>query len=423
MRKFFFFVFLFFFSCYGFSSQKIFVLNINDYIINPICYEYIKEGIQKAESETAKLLIIELNTPGGLLESTRKIVTEILNSKVPVCVYVYPKGARAASAGVFILLSADIAAMSPQTHTGAAHPVLANKSWGNLDEELKKKIMNDTISWVESIAKKRNRNVKWAKQAVLESESIDEIKAKKLRVIDFVAKDVNELLEKIKNKKGIDLDLKKVKLIYMEMSWRQKVLNHIINPQIAYLLMMLGFFALLYEVTHPGFGFPGIFGVISLLLAFYAFQILPVNFVGILLTLLGVLFLIIEVFTPTFGVFTLGGIICLILGALMLFNQPAPFLKISLKIFLPVILAASAITLFILSKVFQTHRKKPLTGKEGLIGKKGIAYTKIDKKGKVFVKGELWEAVSDTVIEKDEEVIIEKVDGMRLKVKKEAKNG
>jgi len=417
------FSFFFLLASQGFSFQKIFVLNINDYIINPICYEYIKEGIEKAKSESAKLLIIKLNTPGGLLESTRKIVTEILNSKVPVCVYVYPKGARAASAGVFILLSADIAAMSPQTHTGAAHPVLANKSWGNLDEELKKKIINDTISWIESIAKKRNRNVNWAKRAVLESESIDEIKAKKLKVIDFIAKDLNELLNKITKQKNIKLNLNNVKIIEIKMTLRQKILNHIINPQVAYLLMLLGFFALLYEVTHPGFGFPGVFGVISLLLAFYAFQVLPINFVGIVLTILGILFLIIEIFTPTFGIFTLGGITCLALGALMLFNQPAPFLKLSLKIVFPVIISMGLITLFLLTKIFQAHTKKPLTGLESLVGKTGVAYTKIDKKGKVFIKGEIWEAFSDTVIEKDEEVIVEKVEGMRLKVKRRGENG
>lgn len=412
-------------ACPLFSQEKALVLNVEEHIINPVIYEYISQGIQKAEKENMHMVIIKLDTPGGILESTRKIVKEILNSTVPVVVYVSPEGARAASAGVFITLSAHVAAMSPSTHIGAAHPVMMNNSWGQVDEELKEKIINDTLSWVENIANTRNRNARWAKKAVLESVSVDENQALEENVIDYVAGDLKELLEKIDKReivlgpdKTVQLNTEDIILVDFDMNLRQNILNTIINPQIAYLLMLLGFFALLYEVTHPGFGFPGIFGIISLILAFYAFQVLPVNYAGVALIVLGILFLIIELFTPTFGMFTLGGIICMVIGSLMLFNQDVPFLKISLKLVLGVVLSLSIITLFLLTKVVAIQRRKPLAGKEALIGKTGVAITDIKKKGQIELEGQIWTAKSKDDIKKGEEVITEKIEGLTLYVKK-----
>ncbi len=406
-----------------FAQNKVVVLSVEDYIINPIIYEYICAGLKKAEEENAPLLI-KLDTPGGLLESTRKIVKKILNSDIPVIVYVYPQGSRAASAGVFITLSAHIAAMSPSTHIGSAHPVIMNKSWGQIDEELKKKVINDTLSWVENIAKKRKRNVRWAKKAVEESVSADETQALRLKIIDLIAQDTPELLKKLDgrmvnlNGKNIFLKTKGARLISLEMSLRQKLLNALINPQIAYILMVLGFFALLYEVTHPGFGFPGIFGVIALLLAFYAFQVLPVNYAGLSLIILGIIFLIVEIFTPTFGLFTAGGLSCLILGSLMLFNQKVPFLKIPLKFILSLTISISIITLFVLTKAVSIQRKKPLTGKESLIGKTGVALQDIEGEGKIELDGQIWTAKTKDKIKKGEEVSVEKIEGLKLVVKK-----
>jgi len=416
---------LFIFSSFLYAKSKAIVLNIDDCIINPVVYEYIHQGLKKASLEEASIIIIKLDTPGGLLESTRKIVKEILNSKIPVVVFVYPQGARAASAGVFITISAHISCMSPSTTIGAAHPVMMNNSWGNVDEELRKKIINDTLSWVESIAKKRSRNINWVKKAVEKSVSIDEEEALKLKVIDLIAKDIPQLLEKLDGRrvkiddlKYATLHTKDMQIIEFNMNLRQKILNALVNPQIAYILMLLGFFGLLYEVTHPGFGFPGIFGIVSLILSFYAFQILPVNYAGVALIVLGLVLLVVELLTPTFGIFTLGAGICLVLGSLMLFNQKAPFLRISLELIIGIVASLCLITLFLLTKVAIVQRKKPLTGKESLIGKVGVALTDINKKGKVEIEGSIWTALSQDYIKKDEEVIVERMEGLKLWVKR-----
>jgi len=406
------------------EAKVVAVVDINDMIINPVVHEVIAEAIKSASSQDAQCLIIRMDTPGGLLETTHKIVKEIMNSPVPVVVYVWPQGARAASAGVFITLASHVAAMTESTHIGAAHPVIMNKSWGSVDEQMQEKVMNDSIAWIESLAKSRNRNQRWARQAVTESVSVTEKEALKLGVIDIVAKDLDALLEKLDKQtietsaQKVTLQTKDARLEFIQLSLRQNFLNHLINPNIAYILMMLGFFGLMYEITHPGFGFPGLAGIISLLLAFYAFQVLPTNYAGLALVILGISFFIIEAFTPTFGAFTLGGIVCLVFGSTILFNQPYDFLRVSLRIIIPVAVSLGLISTFLIARVIKAHRKKAISGPEGLVGQIAKAKTNIAPEGKVFVHGELWDAQSAEKIKKGEKVVVEKVEGLKLTVKK-----
>ena len=406
------------------GSKLVVVVDIEDMIINPIAHEIISEGIRKAEDQAARCLIIRMDTPGGLMESTHKIVKEIMNSSVPVVVYVSPQGGRAASAGVFITLSSHVAAMSESTHIGAAHPVVMNKSWGNIDQTTQDKVVNDARAWIESLAKARNRNVRWASQAVTESVSITEKEALRLGVIDIVAKNMDELLTKLDRQKiamatqTVTLQTKDAQLKFIEQSLRQKFLNHLINPNIAYILMLLGFFGLMYEITHPGFGFSGLAGIISLILAFYAFQVLPTNYAGLFLIVLGLGFFVIEAFTPTFGAFTLAGIAALGFGSTILFNQPYEFLKVSLKLVIPVAVSLGLISTFLVTLVVKAHRRKATIGSEALIGQLALAKTNILTKGKVFIHGEIWDARSDEKIKKGKEVVIEKVEGLKLIVRK-----
>jgi membrane-bound serine protease (ClpP class) len=407
------------------SPPQIEVLDISNMIINPVVAEIINQGITKAKNSDAECLIIRLDTPGGLLETTQGIVKKILNSEVPVVVYVWPSGARAASAGVFITLASHVAAMAPSTHIGAAHPVLANQSWGKIDEEMKKKITNDTVIWIKTIAEKRNRNRVWAAQAVEESVSISEKEALNKEVIDIVATDLNDLIEQLNGREIITasgtlvLNTKNAKLNFIPLSWRQKFLNAIINPNIAYLLFTLGFLGLLYEITHPGFGFPGLAGIICLLLAFYAFQILPTNYAGLALIVFGLIMFVAEAFTPTFGAFTLGGITAVIFGSIMLYNQPYEFLRVSLKIIIPIAVALGAISVFLVSLAVKAHRKKSALGAKGLVGQTAKALSRVSaRKGKVFIHGEIWNALSDEKIAKGDEVVIVEIKGLTLKVRK-----
>lgn len=405
---------------YG-SSIK--VITIQDYIINPITVEYIKDNLMRAEKEEALCLIIRLNTPGGLLKSTQEIVKDILNAKIPVITYIWPKGTRAASAGTFIGYASSILVMAPSTHIGAAHPVLGGGSWGKIPEEMQKKVMNDTLAWAKNIAEEKHRPYKFLEEAISESKSITEKEALRRRIIDVVAKDLDDLLGKIEGKqielpnKQIIFSSKNASPEFIELTARQKFLNALLDPNIAYLLFTLGFLGLIFEVTHPGFGFPGIAGIICIILAFYAFSVLPVNYAGLSLIVLGIIFFIAEAFTPTFGLLTLAGLISFVLGSVMVFREPQ-FFKISLKIIVPLATAISLWSLFILGKILQIRLKKPKTGREALIGKVGTAQTAIGKKGKVFIHGEIWNAKSREKIAKREEVEVVDIEGLVLKVKK-----
>jgi len=407
-----------------YCQTKIKVLTIQGDIINPVTADYIEKGLKVAE-RTNSLLIIKMDTPGGLLKSTEKIVKLILNSPVPVISYIYPKGGRAASAGVFIGYASHILAMSPSTHIGAAHPVIGMGSWGKLDEETQKKILNDTLAWAKNIAQIRNRPFIFIKDAIEKSISITDQEALKRKVSNLTADSLDELIKGIdglavETTRGkIKISTEKILIEEIGFTKREQFLNIIIEPNIAYLLLTLGFLGLIFEVTHPGFGFPGIAGIICLLLSFYAFSILPVNYAGVALIVLGIIFFIVEALTPTFGMFTLGGVIAFFLGSIMLFNQPQ-FIKVSLKLILPLVIMLAGFSLFILSKAIATMRQRPKVGKESLIGLEAIALTNIkaNKKGQVSFHGEIWKARACEDIKKDETVIVTGIKGLIVEVKK-----
>ncbi|MBP7087832.1 MAG: nodulation protein NfeD [Candidatus Omnitrophica bacterium] len=413
----------------SYPQTKIKVLNISGDIISPVTLEYLKEGLN-ASREEESLLIIAIDTPGGLLKSTEEIVKLILNSPTPIITYIYPKGARAASAGVFIGYSSHILVMGPSTHIGAAHPIVGLGSWGNLDPKIQEKITNDTLAWAKNIAETRKKPFSFLKNAIEESLSITETEALEKGVCDFIAEDIEDLIKKIdgltvetsKGRKKITTQSYSLQTI--DLNKRNKILNALIDPNIAYLLLTLGFLGLIFEVTHPGFGFPGIAGTICLILAFYALSILPVNYAGIVLIILGLIFFITEAFTPTFGLFALGGAVSFFFGSIMLFNQPK-FISVSLKLIIPLIISLGVFSLFILSKVIAIMRQKPSTGKEALAGKIGEALTKItaEKTGKVLLEGSIWKAKTEDNINKGDEVLVMKSKGLTLYVKSADRKG
>jgi membrane-bound serine protease (ClpP class) len=381
--------------------------------------EFISKSIDEAVKDKDELLVIKLDTPGGLDTSMRSIVKKIISSEVPVVVYVAPSGARAASAGVFITLAAHVAAMSESTNIGAAHPVGVG---GKMDETMAEKAVNDMAAYVKSLAEKRNRNAEWAEKAVRESVSITEDEALKLKVIDLIAKDLNALLEAMDQKTvetaaGMHtIKTKGVSIRYKEMGFRHKILDIISNPNVAYLLMLLGFYGIFFELTSPGAIFPGVLGVLSLILALYSFQTLPVNYAGLLLIILAIVLFILEVKVISFGLLTIGGIISLTLGSLMLFDSPFPFLRTSLSVVIPSVLMITALFVISVTLVVKAQRRKPVTGSEGLIGSTGVAKTDIHLDGTVFLHGEIWSARSDEPISAGEEVVVVKVEDLRLKV-------
>jgi membrane-bound serine protease (ClpP class) len=389
-------------------------------IVNPVMSEFITKSIDNAVNEGDELLVIELDTPGGLDTSMRSIVQKIMGSSIPVAVYVSPTGARAASAGVFITVSAHIAAMAPGTNIGAAHPVGVG---GKMDKTMAEKAVNDAAAYIKSLAEKRGRNTKWAEEAVRKSVSITHEKALELNVIDIVAEDINDLLTQINGmvvettKGKITLNTKDVNIKHREMGLRHKILNLISDPNVAYLLMLLGFYGIFFELTNPGAIFPGVFGTIALILALYSFQTLPVNYAGLMLIVFGIILFVLEVKVTSFGLLTIGGIISMIIGSLMLFESPLPFFKVSLKVILPAVILTAAFFIIIVTLALKAYRRKPATGREGLIGLEGEAQSDIDKEGTVFVHGEIWRAWSDEPIKKGQKVIIESVDKLKLKVK------
>lgn len=390
--------------------------------INPAVDDFIRESIRRAYNSGARALIIQLDTPGGLLTSTRSIVKELFGARVPVIVYVAPSGAGAGSAGVFITMAAHIAAMAPGTNIGAAHPVAGG------GEEVKgvmgEKIESFTASFSEAIAQKRGRNAEWAIQAVRRSVSITEKEALKKNVIDIVANDINDLLRQAHGRK-VDLDgrvvtlsLEGVEVRRFEMGLKQKVINILSDPNIAYLLLMAGILGLYMEFAHPGVIFPGVAGGIALLLALTSFQILPINYAGLLLILLGVSLLIGEAFLPSFGVLGIGGIISLSLGSLLLFDTENSDLIVRRPIIYTTVGTLSAFILIIGYLVFRSQRAKPTLGLEGLVGEVGEVKTPLSPVGKVFVHGEYWNAEAEEEIGVGEMVRVVGFEGMRLKVKR-----
>jgi len=406
----------------GWSAEHVNVITVSE-IINPAISEYITKMTDQSVKEGANSLIIQLDTPGGLDLSMRDIIKSIMNARIPVIVYVAPGGARAASAGVMITMAADVAAMAPGTNIGAAHPV--TMGGGKIDETMMEKVENDAVAYAKSIAAKKGRNEEWAEEAVRKSVSITAKEALKLKVIDLVARDLQELLEKLDGrtveKEGLKFSLKTrgVEVRQLEMGWRHKILTALSNPNIAYILIMVGLAGLYFEFSNPGAILPGVVGAISLILAFYALQTLPVNYAGILLIILGLILFIAEIKITSYGLLSVGGIVSLTLGSLMLFESPAPYFRVSLDVLLPTIFLTSAFFLIIVGLAVKAHRARPATGVQGMVGLVGFARSPLGPKGgKVYIHGEYWNAFSDEAIQEGEEVQVLEVRNLRIKVKR-----
>jgi membrane-bound serine protease (ClpP class) len=385
--------------------------------INPGLSEYLIGSMEKSSREGAACLVIQLDTPGGLALSMRSIVMAMLASEIPVVVFVSPSGARAASAGVMITLAADIAAMAPGTNIGAAHPV--NLGQKDMGKTMGDKVVNDMVAYTKSIAEKRGRNAEWAEKAVRESVSVTEKEALELKVIDLIAEDLKDLLEKIDGRelkdKGI-LRTKGLKTVLLRESLRDKILKTLSDPNIAYLLMMIGMAGLYFELSHPGAIFPGVIGAISLILAFFAFQTLPVNYAGILLIVVALVLFILEMKIASYGLLSLGGIISLFLGSLMLFEGGAPELGLSWQVLIPTVIMVSGFFVIVAGLVFRSQISKPRTGHKGLIGEIGLVKERLAPEGKVFVHGELWNAEAPEPIETGAKVRVVGMEHLVLRV-------
>jgi membrane-bound serine protease (ClpP class) len=394
--------------------------------IHPITSEYIRKTIDRAEKENASLIIINFNTPGGLDTSMREIIERILSSKTPVAAYVTPSGARAASAGFLIAIACDIFAMSPGTNTGAAHPVGISITGQPMEKTSEDKVTNDTVANIKTIAEKRGRNVRLAEDAVRKSFSYTEKEALEGNLIDLIAKNEQEIIEhfdgkKIKRFDGREerLELKDSPIVEIPMTARQKFLLTISNPNIAYILLMIGLLGLYFEFSNPGAILPGVLGGISLLLAIFSFQILPINYVGLLLILLAIALFILEIKVQSYGILFAGGIIAMIIGSIMLINAPIPELQPSLKLIISVAVGLSLIFIFLIFITVKAHRRRVSTGKEGLVGEIGVAQSDLMPEGKVFVHGELWNAEATEKITKGTKVkILEVMNNLKIRVSK-----
>ncbi len=401
-------------------AKKIHVIEI-DAPITPVVAEYIIKSIDRAAKADAEALIIQLNTPGGLVDSTQQIVMKMMASEVPTVVYVAPSGGRAASAGVFITLAANIAAMAPTTHIGAAHPV---QMQGKMDETMEKKAVNDLAAFARGIAEKRGKNIKWAEDAVRKSVSLTETEALKNRVIDLISPDIPALV-KAMDGRTVDVVIGKktlktagAEVVTIKMGFRDKLLGIISNPNIAYILMILGFYGLYFELSNPGAIFPGVAGAICLILAFYALQTLPINYAGLMLIILAIALFIAEAFITSHGVLGVGGTIAMLLGSVMLIDSPAPALQISWAVIIPVVIMSALLFIITVTVAVRVHREKTDTGQEGLIGKQAEARSDLDLTGQVFVRGENWNARSNEPVHKGEKVTIVGIDGLTLIVRK-----
>jgi membrane-bound serine protease (ClpP class) len=412
---------LFFLSySFGLPAQKVVAITI-DCTINPASAGFIERSIQKAGREHAQCLLIHLNTPGGLLRSTRVIVGAILDAPLPVVVYVSPGGAHAGSAGVFITLAAHIAAMAPGTNIGAAHPV----SEGQMDTTMSEKVTNDAAAFVRTIAEKRSRNIAWAEEAVRKSVSLTGSEAVQQKVVDLLATDTHSLLEQIDGRSislaqgTTTLHTSKASVESIDMSFSEKLLNIISDPNLAYMLLMLGFYGLLFELYNPGSIFPGIAGVLGLVLGLYALHTLPVNYAGLALIIFGIILFLLEIKITSHGLLTIGGIVSLLLGSLMLIRDDSafPLLKISTTVVVSTTVVTALFFLFVVGAGIRAQRAKPVTGLEGFIGETGVVLEPLDPLGNVRVHGEIWQAQSNTGrIEAGEKIRVLSMQNFRLTV-------
>ncbi|HOX74676.1 MAG TPA: nodulation protein NfeD [Bacteroidales bacterium] len=405
------------------AGKKVIAISL-DATINPSTAEYINSGIRMAASENAECLIIKLNTPGGLLKSTRVIVSDILDSPVPVAVFVFPGGSQAASAGVFITLAGHIAAMAPGTNIGAAHPVTMQ---GEQDSIMNEKATNDAAAFIRTISEKRERNVQWAEDAVRKSLSITETEALKANVIDLTAVSVEDLLDKIDGKEislssGMKvLQTKDAAVTEIGMSLRQKILNLISDPNIAYIFLMIGIYGIMFELYSPGTIFPGVIGGISLIIAFYSLHTLPVNYAGLALIIFAIILFIAEIKIISHGLLTIGGIISLTLGSIMLINMESTLevFRISWHVILVFVILTAAFFIFAIGFAIKAQTRKPVTGIEGMTGERGEAITDLSPEGQIMVHGEIWNAeCQDGPVSKGTKVEVIKVLNLKLLVRK-----
>ncbi len=390
--------------------------------INPASADFIHRAVEKGKDLNAACLIVLLNTPGGLLESTRSIVSDFLASPIPVIVYVSPAGAHAGSAGVFVTLAADVAAMAPGTNIGAAHPVMLQ---GQPDSIMNEKSTNDAAAFIRTIAEKRNRNLQWAEEAVRKSLAITETEALNKNVIDLIAKDDRELLEKVDGRavvtqSGVDtLHTRGARIEQFEMGVADDILNLLSDPNIVYILFMLGVYGLLFELYNPGSIFPGVIGVISLILAFYAMHTLPINYAGLGLILFAIVLFIAEIKIVSHGLLAIGGVVSLLLGSMMLFRSESAleFVQISWSVIITSVLVTFLFFTFIIGVGLRALRSKPSTGSEGLVGEIGDTLTALNPEGRIRVHGEIWNATSVSgKISKDVKVRVVGVDNLTLRV-------
>ena len=406
--------------CFLLSVGDVYVSELSG-VISPASSSYLLRVVELAEKNDASCLIVKLDTPGGLDESMREITKRILNAEIPIIVYVAPKGARAASAGVFILYASHIAAMAPGTNIGAAHPV--SMGGEKMDSVMLEKVTNDAVAYIKALAKERGRNQKWAERAVRESASIDAETALELGVCEIIAEDEEDLIAKLDGRttkvkgKRITLKTESKPVKRVAMTLRERLLLILTNPNIAYILLLLGIYGLFFELQNPGMIFPGVVGGICLILGFYALHLLPVNYAGVALIILSAILFILEIYVTSQGVLAIGGIISLVMGSLILFESNVPFLRVSWEVIMIVAIIIAGFFIFILAMGVRAQFKRRVTGKEGLVGEIGTAKTDIKPTGgTVLVHGEYWNAVSDTLIKKNQKVKVVSVKEMILHV-------
>ena len=396
--------------------------------INPVTADYLSSVIEMAEEKGAALLVVELDTPGGLDSAMRQMVQEIIRTRVPVAVYVSPSGSRAASAGVLITLAADVAAMAPGTNIGAAHPV--SIGGGGMDNTMARKVENDAAAYARSLAEKKGRNGAWAESAVRESASLTEKDALEKNVVDLVAPSLEALLERLdgreigKGERKLILRTKGIKVTRVPMGVRHRILSSLANPNIAYILMMIGVYGIFFELSNPGAVFPGIVGGISLILGFYSLHTLSANYAGFLLIALAIILFILEVKVHSYGALTIGGVVALSLGSLMLFRSSAdPWLRISWGVLLTMVGASVVFFTTVVTLAVRSQMRKPVTGAEGMIGETAETMEDFDGEGKVFVLGEWWNARCGIPLKKGEKVTVVGREGMTLLIRPKSPRG
>jgi membrane-bound serine protease (ClpP class) len=403
-----------------FASAEVLKIVVDD-TIQPISEEYIARAVQEAARRNDQALLIQINTPGGLVDSTREIIEKITTSSVPVIIYVAPSGSRAASAGFFILESADVAAMAPGTNTGAAHPVTLGG--GSMDDVMKQKLENDAAALMRSVAARRGRNVEVAESTVRQSKSFTDQEALSEHLIDYVAASQENLFEQLKGKsfkrfngQEVTLDLGGQPVVPFGMTLKEEILNYLMDPNVAFILLAIGALALYAEFNHPGAVVPGTVGVIFILLAAFALNLLPTRFAALVLILGAFAMFAAEAKFTTHGVLAIGGIVLLTLGGLLLVDAPIPQMRVHLLTALAVSIPLGVITAFLMSIAIRAHRNKLVSGSQGLIGEAGVAQTALSPRGKVFVHGEIWDAVSSSVVAAGQSVVVSGVDGLTLRV-------